>query len=63
MITITKTKSEMKDGSPHRIVTVDIDLEDIRSVSKTMTSEEFYKHVGKLFCKNLEPVMMCKVGA
>lgn len=63
MINITKTKNEIQQGSPHRIVTVDIDLEDIRSVSKTMTHDEFYKHVGKLFCKNLEPIMMCKANS
>ena len=62
MITIAKTKNEMRDGCPHRIVTVDIDLEDTRSLSKTMTRDDFYKHVGKLFCKNLEPIMMCKGG-
>jgi hypothetical protein len=61
MITITKTKNEMKEGAPHRIVTIDIDLEDVRNISKDMTLEEFYSHVGKIFSKNFDHVIRCKV--
>lgn len=60
MIKLVKTKNEMIDGSPHRIVTFNIDLEDIRLQSKSMTKKEFYEKVGEMVCKNFEQVLQCK---
>ena len=60
MIKTIKTKNEIVEGCPHRILTMDFDLEDMRQLAKESSPDDFYKKVGERICKNFDLLLKFK---
>jgi hypothetical protein len=60
MIKITKEKNEMRGNSPHKILTVEFDLESVQQDSKDMTLEQLKVLIGTHFTNKLASMIKCK---
>jgi hypothetical protein len=60
MIKVIKNKTEMREGSPIKVLTIEFDLEDIRNKSMEFAIEEFNKFVGEKISPNFSNILKCK---
>lgn len=60
MIKITKEKTEMREGSPIKVLTVEFDLDDLQQISKDMTLEQLKTLIGTRFTDKFSAMLKCK---
>lgn len=60
MIKFTKEKTEMREGTPIKIFTIEIDLHEVQQESKDMTLDQLKVVFGEKFTSKLSSIVKCK---
>jgi hypothetical protein len=60
VIKIAKEKTEMREGSPIKVLTIELDLEDVRQISKDLTIDQLKAALGEPLYNKVASMVKCK---